>query len=164
MHHCTCTGTMYRYVHAGRIGNIHKFAERSQRKIQLEPHLTTVCTVLVLLPRVSGSNCMSQSVPASATYSPTIAFAMSMVHQNSKFHDSSMSKVKGLLNTVQICSDPEVESIYNSNLDALIGQAQERVIEKFGNDAWLSGECVSSSVPVDRRQKCKVIKSKSKPQ
>jgi hypothetical protein len=75
-----------------------------------------------------------------------------------------MSKVKGILNTVQTCNEPELEGHFNAELNALIGQVQELVIEKFGNNSNLTGEFVSLSVPVDRRQKYRRIKSKSEPQ
>ena len=85
-----------------------------------------------------------------------------MVHQNSNSYDSTLSKVKALLNTLQLCSDPEVEGFFNKELDAIIGRVHGKVLEKFANDTSLSGECVSLSVPVDRRQKCKRIKSEPK--
>ena len=87
-----------------------------------------------------------------------------MVHQNSNFYDSTVSKVKAILNTVQACSEPELEGIFNTKLSVLIGEIQELVIEIFGNDSSFTGEYVSLSVPVDRRQKCKRIKSESEPQ
>ena len=87
-----------------------------------------------------------------------------MVHQNSNLYDSTLSTVKALLNTLQICSNPTVEGIFKTKLGALVREMQEIVLEEFANDTSLSGECVSLSVPVDRRQKCKRIKSKSEPQ
>ena len=106
---------------------------------------------------------LSQSDPASAT-SVQLLPSVSMVHQNSNSYDSTLSKVKAILNTLQLCSDPEVEGFFNKELDAIIGQVHGKVLEQFANDTSLSGECVSLSVPVDRRQKCKRIKSKSEPQ
>ena len=88
---------------------------------------------------------------------------MPVVHQNSNLHDSTLSTVKELLNTLQICSNPKVEGTFNTKLGTLVHEMQEIVLEEFANDTGFSGECVSLSVPVDRRQKCKRIKSKSEP-
>jgi hypothetical protein len=106
---------------------------------------------------------LSQSLPASTTSIQQLATSMQMIHQNSNMYDSSISKLKGILNTVQICNEPEVEGFFTAKLNALIGEVQELVHEKFGHDSNLNGEYVSLSVPVDRRQKCKRIKSKSEP-
>jgi hypothetical protein len=89
--------------------------------------------------------------------------SMQLVHQNSNLHDSTMSKVKGVINTCQSCNDPELESFWNTGLNALIGRFNERVVQKFGNESTFTGECVSMSVPVDRRKKYKRIKSRSEP-
>ena len=88
---------------------------------------------------------------------------MPVVHQNSNLHDSTLSTVKELLNTLQICSNPKVEGTFNTKLGTLVHEMQEIVLEEFANDTGFSGECVSLSVPVDRRQKCKRIMSKSEP-
>jgi hypothetical protein len=89
--------------------------------------------------------------------------SMQLVHQNSNLYDSTMSKVKGVVNTCQSCNDPELESYWSTELNALIGRFNERVVQKFGNDCNFTGECVSMSVPVDRRKKSKRIKSRSEP-
>jgi hypothetical protein len=89
--------------------------------------------------------------------------SMQMVHQNSNLYDSSLSQVKGVLNTCHTCNDPELESFWTTELSVLIGRFQDLVVEKFGHDSNFTGECVSLSVPVDRRQKYKRIKSKSEP-
>ena len=87
-----------------------------------------------------------------------------MVHQNSNLYDYTLSTVNALLNTLQICSNPTVEGISNTKSGALASEMQEIVLEEFANDTSLIGECVSLTVPVERRQKCKRIKSKSDPQ
>ena len=81
---------------------------------------------------------LSQSDPTSATSIQQLPL-VPMVHQNSNLYDSTLSRVKGALNTVQICSDPEVEGIFNKELDAFLGRIQGIVLEKFRNDTRLSG-------------------------
>ena len=105
---------------------------------------------------------LSQSAASAASVQQLAS--VPMVHQNSNFYDSTVSKVKAILNTVQACSEPELEGIFNTKLSVLIGEIQELVIEIFGNDSSFTGKYVTLSVPVDRRQKCKRIKSKSEPQ
>jgi SWIM zinc finger len=105
---------------------------------------------------------LSQSEPVSLTSAQQLA-SMQMVHQNSNLYHSSVSKIKGVVNSVQMCNKPEVESFFTTGLDALIRQVNELVIETSGFDSNQTGEYVSSSVPLDRRQKHKRIKSKSEP-
>ena len=80
--------------------------------------------------------------------------------QNSNFYDSSMAKLNGILDTCKTCNDPELECFLNTELNALVGRFQERMIEKVGHDRSLTGGSVSFSVPVDRRQKCNGNRSK----
>ena len=81
---------------------------------------------------------LSQSDPTSATSIQQLPL-VPMVHQNSNLYDSTLSRVKGALTTVQICSDPEVEGIFNKELDAFLRRIQGIVLEKFRNDTRLSG-------------------------
>ena len=81
---------------------------------------------------------LSQSDPTSATSIQQLPL-VPMVHQNSNLYDSTLSRVKRALNTVQICSDPEVEGIFNKELDAFLRRIQGIVLEKFRNDTRLSG-------------------------
>jgi hypothetical protein len=60
-----------------------------------------------------------------------------MVHQNSNLHDSTLSTVKALLNTLQICANPNVEGIFKTKLGALVREMQEIVLEEFANDTRL---------------------------
>ena len=89
--------------------------------------------------------------------------SMKLVHQNSSLYHSTMSKVKQVVNTCQSCNDPELESFMNTELNAWIGRFNERVAQKFGDKSNFTGECVSMSVPVDRRKKCKRITSRNEP-
>jgi hypothetical protein len=84
-----------------------------------------------------------------------------VIYQTSDLYHNSMSYTKTAVDLVQLCKKPQFGSFWTQHLSSGLGKLRAMVAAEFGNDACNAGEFVALSVPVDRRKKCRRIKSAS---